>query len=69
MPRRLYLYAAEKSERLGIYGWKLERRKKSDVRRSSRNRLGGQQIGFGEFAEYTYVGILTYKPKYVEFLL
>ena len=29
-----------------------------------------QKLGFGEFADYTYVGgILTYKPKYVEFLM
>ena len=29
---------------------------------------GSQKPGFGEFAEYTYMGILTMKPKYVEFL-
>ena len=27
-----------------------------------------QKLGFREFAEYPYVEILTYKPKYVEFL-
>ena len=27
-----------------------------------------QKLGFGEFAWYTYVEILTYKPQYVEFL-
>ena len=28
-----------------------------------------RQLGFGEFADRTYVGILTYRPTYVEFLL
>ena len=28
-----------------------------------------QKLGFGDCAEYTYVEILTYKPKYVEFLI
>ena len=27
------------------------------------------QLGFGEFAEYTYAEILTYKPKFAEFLI
>ena len=27
------------------------------------------QIGFGDFSEYTYVEILTYKPKYAEFTI
>ena len=28
-----------------------------------------QKLGFGEFAERTYVDILMYKPRCVEFLL
>ena len=28
-----------------------------------------QTLGFGEFAGWTYVGVLTYKPTYIEFLL
>ena len=35
----------------------------------SRSEGGAQKLGFGEFAEYTYVEILTYKPKYAEFLM
>ena len=33
--------------------------------------IGGatHQLGFGEFTEYTYVAILTYKPKYLHFLI
>ena len=28
-----------------------------------------QNLGFVEFAELAYVEILTYKPRYIEFLL
>ena len=29
--------------------------------------VGPRKLGFGEFAEYTYVEVLIRKPKYAEF--